>query len=67
MVSVASLTIELLNKWTVQEAAKARKDSYASANPLALGGGGTAIGSRGNHLRMPLEWIADRLTNVGGR
>jgi len=49
----------------VQEAAKARKDSYASANPLSLGGGG--IGSRGAGVQTPLGWLTGKLTGVGAR
>ncbi|RPD81702.1 Adaptor protein complex sigma subunit [Lentinus tigrinus ALCF2SS1-7] len=50
----------------VQEAAKARKESFASANPLSLGGGG-AVGSRSAGLQTPLGWLAGRLTGVGAR
>ncbi|KAI8995396.1 Adaptor protein complex sigma subunit [Trametes punicea] len=50
----------------VQEAARARKESYASANPLSLGGGG-AVGSRSAGLQTPLGWLAGRLTGVGAR
>lgn len=45
----------------VQSMAKARKDSFASANPLSLGVG--SIGSRG---KTPLDWIG-RLTGTGVR
>ncbi|KAI0639120.1 Adaptor protein complex sigma subunit [Trametes polyzona] len=50
----------------VQEAARARKESFASANPLSLGGGGT-VGSRSAGLQTPLGWLAGRLTGVGAR
>ncbi|TBU44130.1 Adaptor protein complex sigma subunit [Dichomitus squalens] len=50
----------------VQDAAKARKESFASANPLYLGGGG-AVGSRSAGLQTPLGWLAGRLTGVGAR
>lgn len=50
----------------VQDAAKARKESFASANPLSLTGGG-AVGSRGAGLQTPLGWLAGRFTAVGGR
>ncbi|KAH9911445.1 Adaptor protein complex sigma subunit [Epithele typhae] len=50
----------------VQDAAKARKESFASANPLSLGGGG-AVGSRSAGLQTPLNWLAGRLTGVGAR
>ncbi|EMD41623.1 hypothetical protein CERSUDRAFT_110194 [Gelatoporia subvermispora B] len=49
----------------VHDAAKARKDSYASANPLSLGGGG--IGSRGPGVQTPLGWLTGKLTGVGAR
>ena len=50
----------------VQDAARARKESFASANPLSLGGGG-AVGSRSAGLQTPLGWLAGRLTGVGAR
>ncbi|KIK05583.1 hypothetical protein K443DRAFT_675140 [Laccaria amethystina LaAM-08-1] len=50
---------------SVQLAAKARKDSFASANPLSLGGGGLA--SRGANMKTPLGWLTEKLTSVGGR
>ncbi|KAI0662548.1 Adaptor protein complex sigma subunit [Cubamyces menziesii] len=50
----------------VQEAARARRESFASANPLSLGGGG-AVGSRSAGLQSPLGWLAGRLTGVGAR
>jgi len=50
---------------SVQEAARARKDSYISSNPLSLGGGG--LGSRGGNLKTPLEWLTGKLTGVGAR
>ncbi|CCM01627.1 uncharacterized protein FIBRA_03688 [Fibroporia radiculosa] len=43
----------------VQESAKARKESFASANPLSLGGG--VVGSRGTGLHT-LGWLTERLT-----
>ncbi|CAL1696365.1 unnamed protein product [Somion occarium] len=49
----------------VQTAAKARKESFASANPLSLGGGG--VGSRSSGLQTPLGWLTGRLTGVGAR
>ena len=51
---------------SVQEAARARKESYASANPLSLGGGG-AVGSRSAGLQTPLGWLTGRLAGVGAR
>ncbi|KZT06331.1 Adaptor protein complex sigma subunit [Laetiporus sulphureus 93-53] len=48
----------------VQEAAKARKDSYASANPLSLGGG--VVGSR-NSAIPTLGWLTEKLAGVGSR
>lgn len=50
----------------VRSAAKARKESFASANPLALGGPG-GVGSRGTSLQTPLGWLTTRLTGVGSR
>ncbi|KAI0762676.1 Adaptor protein complex sigma subunit [Fomes fomentarius] len=50
----------------VQEAARARKESFVSANPLSLGGGG-AVGSRSAGLQTPLGWLAGRFTGVGAR
>ncbi|KAL4069429.1 clathrin adaptor complex small chain-domain-containing protein [Scleroderma citrinum] len=44
---------------------KARKDSFASANPLALGS--SVGGSRNGTLQTPLNWLTDKLTGVGGR
>ncbi|KAG6869161.1 hypothetical protein C0993_012260 [Termitomyces sp. T159_Od127] len=49
----------------VQQARKARKESFASANPLSLGMG-NGIGSRGN-LKTPIEWLTGKLTGVGAR
>ncbi|KAG6820764.1 hypothetical protein H0H93_012028 [Arthromyces matolae] len=45
---------------SVQQARQARKDSFASANPLSLGMG-NGLGSRGN-LKFPLEWLTGKLT-----
>jgi len=50
---------------SVQEAARARKDSYISSNPLSLGGGG--LGHRGGNLKTPLGWLTGKLTGVGAR
>ena len=50
----------------VQEAAKARKESFASANPLSLGGGGVGARGRGT-LQAPLDWLTDKLTGVRAR
>lgn len=49
----------------VQDAAKARKDSYASSNPLSLGAG--VVGSRGTSIQTPLGWLTGKLTGVGAR
>ena len=49
----------------VQDAAKARKESYASSNPLSLGAGG--VGSRGTVMQTPLGWLTGKLTGVGAR
>ncbi|THH23109.1 hypothetical protein EUX98_g8068 [Antrodiella citrinella] len=50
----------------VTSAAKARKESYASANPLSLGGGGVG-GSRSTGLQTPLGWLTGKLTGVSTR
>ena len=50
---------------SVQEAARARKDSFASSNPLSLGGGG--LGPRGGNMKTPLGWLTGKLTGVGAR
>ncbi|KAH8100467.1 Adaptor protein complex sigma subunit [Cristinia sonorae] len=51
----------------VQNAAKARKESFATANPLALGAGGVG-GSRGTGgLQTPLGWLTGKLTGVNTR
>lgn len=49
----------------VQQATKARKESFASANPLSLGGGG--LNPRGGNLKTPLGWLTGKLTGVGAR
>ncbi|GJE87731.1 adaptor protein complex sigma subunit [Phanerochaete sordida] len=49
----------------VRDAAKARKESFASSNPLSLGSGG--VGSRGTGLQTPLGWLTGKLTGVGAR
>jgi len=46
-------------------ASKGRKDSFMSANPLALGSG--VGGPRNGALQTPLGWLTDRLTGVSGR
>ncbi|KAI9572711.1 clathrin adaptor complex small chain-domain-containing protein [Boletus coccyginus] len=46
-------------------ASKARKDSFVSANPLALGTG--VGGTRNGALPTPLGWLTDKLTGVSGR
>ncbi|KXN83607.1 AP-3 complex subunit sigma, partial [Leucoagaricus sp. SymC.cos] len=48
----------------VSLAAKLRKESFASANPLVSLGSG---GSRGGNLKTPLEWLTGKLTGVGTR
>ncbi|KAF9471060.1 Adaptor protein complex sigma subunit [Pholiota conissans] len=50
---------------SVQEAARARKESFASSNPLSLGGGG--LGPRGSNMKTPLGWLTGKLTGVGAR
>jgi len=50
---------------SVQEAARARKDSYTSSNPLSLGGSG--LTPRGANTKTPLGWITGKLTGSGAR
>ncbi|KAI0067766.1 Adaptor protein complex sigma subunit [Artomyces pyxidatus] len=50
---------------SLQQAAQARKHSFASANPLALGVGG--VGPRSSGLQTPLGWLTGKLTGVGPR
>jgi len=50
----------------VRDAAKARKESYASANPLSLGASGVGA-LRGSALQSPLGWLTERLAGVGAR
>lgn len=54
----------LIFQHTVHQATKARKESFASANPLALGVGG--LGVRGVN-QTPLGWLTGKLTGVGAR
>ena len=53
----------LLMPRSVHQAAKARKESFASANPLSLGGGGP----RGGNIKAPISWLTGKLTGVGPR
>jgi len=48
----------------VQASAKARKESYASANPLSLGGG--VVGSRSTGIAS-LGWLTEKLTGATAR
>jgi len=50
---------------SVRQAASARKQSFAAANPLALGVGG--VGPRSTGLQTPLGWLTGKLTGVGAR
>jgi len=50
----------------VQQIAQARKSSYTSANPLALGGPGS-LGHRSPALSTPLGWLTTKLTGVNAR
>jgi len=47
------------------QAAAARKQSFAAANPLAIGVGG--VGPRSTGLQTPLGWLTTKLTGVGAR
>lgn len=49
----------------VKQASKARRNSFASANPLSLGSG--AGGPRSGSLQTPLGWLTDRLAGVATR
>lgn len=51
---------------SVRRNGKLRKESFASANPLALGVG-SGLNSRGTNLKTPLGWLTTRLTGVGAR
>jgi len=53
----------------IEENSRARKASYAAANPLSLAGGVIGGNSRGANagLGSPLGWLTERLTGVGGR
>ncbi|KAF8587282.1 Adaptor protein complex sigma subunit [Ramaria rubella] len=44
----------------IQDKARARKASYAAANPLSLGSGGPGV-------QTPLGWLTERITGVGAR
>jgi len=50
---------------SVHQAASARKQSFAAANPLALGVGG--VGPRNAGLQTPLGWLTGKFTGVGAR
>ncbi|KAL5534601.1 hypothetical protein ACEPAG_1064 [Sanghuangporus baumii] len=48
----------------VHASSQARKQSFQSANPLALGSGS---GPRGSSLQAPIGWLTNRFTGVGSR
>jgi len=53
---------------SVRQAARLRKESFASANPLSLGVGvGGGLGSRSGNIKTPLGWLTGKLTGVGAR
>jgi hypothetical protein len=54
-----------ISAYLVRQAASARKQSFAAANPLALGVGG--VGPRSTGLQTPLGWLTGKLTGVGAR
>lgn len=54
-----------LTEHAAKTASKARKDSFVSANPLALGTG--VGGARNGALPTPLGWLTDKFTGVSGR
>jgi len=49
---------------SVKQAAQARKTSFASSNPLSLGGG-SSMGQRSAGLQTPLGWLTGKLAGVG--
>ncbi|EPQ60987.1 Adaptor protein complex sigma subunit [Gloeophyllum trabeum ATCC 11539] len=49
---------------SIKQAAQARKTSFASSNPLSLGGGG-GLGQRSAGLQTPLGWLTGKLSGVG--
>ncbi|TDL28787.1 Adaptor protein complex sigma subunit [Rickenella mellea] len=49
----------------VQTSQQTRKESFMTANPLALGVG--AGGPRSSTLQTPLGWLTNKLTGVGAR
>ncbi|KAF8078295.1 clathrin adaptor complex small chain-domain-containing protein [Lyophyllum atratum] len=51
---------------SVRQASRARKESYASANPLSLGVG-SGLGTRGGNIKTPLGWLTGKLTGAGAR
>jgi len=51
---------------SVQAAAKARRESFTSANPLSLGVGG-GVAPRNGGLQTPLGWLTGKITGVGAR
>lgn len=53
----------------IEENSRARKASYAAANPLSLAGGVIGGNSRGANagLGSSLGWLTERLTGVGSR
>ncbi|KAG2117909.1 clathrin adaptor complex small chain-domain-containing protein [Suillus discolor] len=50
---------------SVKLASKARRNSFASSNPLSLGSG--PGGPRSGSLQTPLGWLTDRLAGVATR
>ena len=53
----------------IEENSRARKASFAAANPLSLSGGVIGVNARGANagLGSPLGWLTGRLTGVGSR
>jgi len=50
----------------VQNATKARRDSFLSSNPLSLGVGG-GLGPRSVNSVTPLSWLTGKFAGVGAR
>lgn len=50
---------------SVAAARKARRESYAAANPLSLGGSTAGTSQRGsNSMSTPLGWLAGKVTGL---
>jgi len=53
---------------SVRSSRKARRESYAAANPLSLGGSTAGTSQRGsNSMSTPLGWLTGKVTGLGAR